>query len=278
VSLPVPDQFDPARHRVWAVDVTHSYRTYVVAETVDEAEVAAAAPAGEQVAGYDVQQLKVPLRESDAALPWGPARWGRRYLTVNEALRLIRRPRPAPPVIAADQLRVLGGWEWVRLAAAVDWRRPVLRAVLVSGGLAVASDRKRLHLAPVPCRDGLWDAELMEPVAGHYPEYEPALEREGPLMELCDLAGAWQVLQAARPGLVQVPCGPRRCTLDAAQLAEALLGAATAERVLLSAAAGGTAVRFDFPDLGRTAVLARVPGRHPDADLSLFVRLRADGR
>ena len=32
------DCFDATRHRVWAVDITHSYRTYVVAETADDAE------------------------------------------------------------------------------------------------------------------------------------------------------------------------------------------------------------------------------------------------
>jgi hypothetical protein len=270
------EHFDPRRHRVWAVDVTHTYRTYVVAESAEEADAAAAAHTdadlGVETARRVTRQLTLPLPESDDAVAWGPVRWGRRWLRVNELLRLLEKPRPAPPVVPTDQLRLLGGWDWVRLAAAVDSSRPVLRAIQVRDGRAVATDRRRLHTAPVCCPDGLWDPELMEPVAGDYPTCEAALDIDGPLMELHDLPAVWELLRVARPGTVELPCGLGRCTLDADQLAEALLGAATAERILLAAAAGDTAIRLDFPDLGRTAVLGRLAGRHPSADLSLFVR------
>jgi hypothetical protein len=272
------DQFDPTHQHVFAVDVTHSYRTYVVAETAEEAEADAGAhrdedrDLAEESVTFVTQELTTPLGDSDETLPWGPSRWGRRWLTVNDALHLIRRPRPAPPVSATDELRQLDGWDWVRLAAAGDNRLPELRAVKVAGGLAVACDLHRLHLAPLSCPDGLWDAELMEPAAGEYPPYERLLERDGPIVELCDLPALWEVLRAARPGTVEVPCGLGRCTLDADQFAEALLGGAAAGRILLAAACGDRAVRIDFPDLGRTAVLARMVGRHPSADLSLFVR------
>jgi hypothetical protein len=257
------EHFDPRRHRVWAVEVTHTYRTYVVAESAPAADAA-------------TREITVPLTEDAVAL--GPVRWGRRWLRVNELLRLIARPRPAPPVIPTDQLRLLGGWDWVRLAAAVHCRQPVLRAVQVVGGRAVATDGRRLHTAPITCPDGLWDPELMEPVAGDYPSYEAALDRDGPVMELCDLPALWELLRVARPGTVTLPCGLGRCTLDADQLAEALLGAATADRILLAAAAGDTAIRLDFPDLGRTAVLSGLAGRHPSADLSQFVRPLEPGR
>jgi hypothetical protein len=272
------DLFDPMRHRVWAVDVTHSYRTYVVAETADDAEAAATGHADEdqdlamETSSYLTQELTTSLPKADQTLPWGPARWGRRWLTVNDALSLIRSPRPAPPAIATDRLRHLDGWDWVRLAAATDTRRPVLRAVQVCGGMAVATDRHRLHIAPVTCPDGLWDAELMEPALGEYPPHEHLLDSDGPVMELVDLEGAWEVLRYARPGMVDLPCGRGRCTFDADQLAEALLGATPGGRVLLTAAAGDMAIRLDFPELRRTALLTRMVGRHPSADLSLFVR------
>jgi hypothetical protein len=273
----VTDQFDPGRHRVWAVDVAYAWRAYVVAETAEDAEVIADVNGDGRDSGlvrvdHEVHQVTAPSSGSALTMPVGAARWGRRNLTVNEALLLIREPRPAPPVIASDQLRHLGDWDWVRLAAATDSRRPVLRAVQVCGRRAVATDGRRLHLAPVSCPDGLWDAELMQPVVGEYPSYEPVLVRDGPTWEVADLASLWSLLQVARPGTVELPCGLGRCTLDAGQLAEALLGAATAERILLSASAGDTAIRFDFPDLRRTAVLARMGRRHPSADLSRFIR------
>ena len=45
-----------------------------------------------------------------------------------------------------DELRQVDGWDWVRLAAAASDYNPVLRYVSVTGGVAVATDRKRLHL------------------------------------------------------------------------------------------------------------------------------------
>ena len=272
------DLFDPERLRVFAVDVTHSYRTYVFAQTAEDAGAIGGAHAGEdrelgvESTGYGTQELTAPLPVADDMPAWGPVRWGRRALTVNEALRLIGSPRQAPPTVATDELRPVDGWDWVRLAAAASDYNPVLRYVSVSGGVAVATDRKRLHLAPVSRPDGLWDAELMEPAAGEFPPYRHLLDREGPVMEVCDLPALWEVLRAARPGTVEVPCGIYRATLDADQFTEAVLGGASAGRIVLSAACGHTAVRLDIPDLGRTAVLARMVGRHPSADLSLYVR------
>jgi hypothetical protein len=272
------DHFDPRRHRVFAVDRTISFRTYVAAQTPEEAEGAARADddvaAEFDLATVDCLTQEVPLSGREAAdTPLcGPALWGRRRLSVNEALDVIARPRPEPPVLATTELRQLGGWDWLRLAAATDLGRPALRAIHVRGGRGVAADGRRLHIAPLPCADGLWDAELLEPVDGGYPPFEHFLERTGPVMELTDLERAWEVLRYARRGMVELPFGLGRATFVADQLAEALLGAGPGSRVLLAAAARDTAVRLDFPDVERTALLTRVAGRHPGADLSLFVR------
>src|SRR3977135_3424708 len=148
----MPEQFDPRRHRVFAVDVTRIYRTYVVAKDAERAVRLAAEREGDDLddehtsadGDYVASELTSPLGEIDRTLPWGPAAWGRRELTVNQALELVRRPPPAPTGPATDELRYLATWDWVRLAASTDRFRPALCAVQVAGGRGVATDGRRL--------------------------------------------------------------------------------------------------------------------------------------
>jgi hypothetical protein len=263
----MPEQFDPARHRVFAVDVTCRYRTYVVAEDADQADDVAAMHEDDDREWADdvdrvVSVLEGPLPDAEErTLPWGPIGWGRRELTVSEALDLVRNPRPAPVPTPTDELRSLGDWDWIRLAAHGAVTKPDLRAVRVSGGRAVATDGHRLHVADAPCPEGLWDGDTMEPVSGRYPEFDwehrwPA----APSLELVDLPAAWEVLRRARPGPVSLPGPAGVILLSADLLAEALLGGAAAGQVLLTVRGPHDAVRVDFPDLRRTAIVMPLRG------------------
>jgi hypothetical protein len=121
-------------------------------------------------------QLEGTPRSDGGTLPWGASGWGRRELTIRQALELIRDPKPAPPVLATGELRYLSDWDWARLAADATGasRRPVLQGVRMAGGRALATDTHRLHTAAATCPDGLWDADTMAPLQG-FGEYPPAV-------------------------------------------------------------------------------------------------------
>ncbi len=72
----MPEQFDPARCRVFAVDVVCSYRTYVVAESADAAESLADLHENDDramaVLDREVSKLEGPVPDAEAGmLPWG---------------------------------------------------------------------------------------------------------------------------------------------------------------------------------------------------------------
>ncbi len=280
----MPEQFDPARHRVFAVDVVCGYRTYVVAESADAAESLADLHESDDramaVLDRDVSELEGPVPDAEAGmLPWGPIAWGRRELTVGEALQLVRKPRPAPVPPATDELRHLGDWDWVRLAAGIDASRPVLGVVRREGDRAVATDGHRLHVADAAGPTGLWDAETGEPYAGDgpYPDVDELLAGAAPALELTDLPGAWEVLRAARPGPVAMGHGGGRVVVNAGYLAEALIGAVrpdgTASRILVTAALPAvTPVGLEFPDVGRTALVMPMRGITAERDLNAHLR------
>ena len=89
------DLIDPTRDRVWAVDVTVSYTAYVVAETAREAERIAENEGDEDDARYTANELTEPPNTEDGVIPYGRSYWQDRQITVDEAVELIARHKPA---------------------------------------------------------------------------------------------------------------------------------------------------------------------------------------
>jgi hypothetical protein len=280
------EQFDPTRHRIFAVDVTRSYRTYVVADSAEAADRLAMRHEDGDLDWYDasrdaeVSEVTAPLTESDdQTLPWGPYRWGRRELTVNQALELVTSPRPAPPPPpATDQFRPMRDWDWVRLAAGDSRGRASFApyAVQVAGGRAVATDGYRLHIADAACPPGMWDADTMEPVTGPYLDWRRVVQSGRPCLKLVDLTGVWQELRRVRGAghhrAVSLPTPDGHTMVDPDQLAEALLGGAAASRVLLAVSGSLRPIRLDFPELRRTAVIMPLRRGEVGLDLGAFLR------
>ena len=93
------DLIDPTRDRVWAVDVTISYTTYVVAETAEDAEAIAEDATDEDgELGTDDEyvacEMTEPLADDGGTVAWGHSLWDGRQVTVNEAVELIAPHRP----------------------------------------------------------------------------------------------------------------------------------------------------------------------------------------
>jgi hypothetical protein len=89
-TMPDCDQIDPARDRVWAVDVSVNFTTYVVAETAHDAERIAEQEEG--VPRYSAHELTAQLPPYDPdydTIPYGASRWEDRDLTVHEAVELL---------------------------------------------------------------------------------------------------------------------------------------------------------------------------------------------
>jgi hypothetical protein len=87
------DQIDPRRDRVWAVNVTVAFTSYVIAETADEAERIARREERLDVdPNYSARELTKPLAELDddgKMIPHGRSYWAGREITVNEAVGLL---------------------------------------------------------------------------------------------------------------------------------------------------------------------------------------------
>ena len=114
--------------------------------------------------------------------------------------------------------------------------------------------------------------KVIEPIST-----KPPLLRPGPpSLELVDLEGAWEVLRTVRPRPIALSVPAGRVVLDADLLAEALLGAATAERILITATGPLEPVRLDFPDLRRTALVMPLPNGDADHDLGAHLRAAAE--
>ncbi len=95
--MPDADLIDPTLDRVWAVDVTVSYTTYVVTETAEEAERIAEDEAGDLEPDFTARELTEPLEQRDAdrrIVPYGRSCWEGREITVNEAVELIASHKP----------------------------------------------------------------------------------------------------------------------------------------------------------------------------------------
>ncbi len=95
------DLIDPRLDRVWAVDVTITYTTYVVAETADKAnEIARDASDEDRRLAltsdeYSARRLAEPVGDDDGGIvAWGHSLWDGQQLTVNEAVDLIAAHRP----------------------------------------------------------------------------------------------------------------------------------------------------------------------------------------
>jgi hypothetical protein len=94
------DLFDATRDHVWAVDVTVAYTTYVVAETLAEAERIAEEAADEDRrlgAGSDTyrgRELTGPVADDGDIVAWGHSLWGGQQVTVNEAVELLAGNAP----------------------------------------------------------------------------------------------------------------------------------------------------------------------------------------
>ena len=95
------DLIDPTVDRVWAVDVTVTYTTYVVAQNAEEAEEAervAEDEATEDDVDCSASELTEPLKPGDGGdatlIPYGASRWDGRQITVNEALELVASRKP----------------------------------------------------------------------------------------------------------------------------------------------------------------------------------------
>jgi hypothetical protein len=95
------DVIDPTRDRVWAVDVTVTYTTYVVAESADRAEEIASDASDEDrrlaacCEEYRAGKLTAPVPGDEGrTIAWGHSLWGEDQLTVNEAVALIASRAP----------------------------------------------------------------------------------------------------------------------------------------------------------------------------------------
>ena len=91
------EQIDPTRDRVWAVDVTFNYTTYVVAETAWKAERIAEDEADDLEPDFRARELTDPLEAPDVdpeETPLGRSCWEGRELTINEAVELVARHKP----------------------------------------------------------------------------------------------------------------------------------------------------------------------------------------
>ena len=89
---------DPARDRVWAVEVIVCYTDFVVAETGDEAKRVAKDAAGDVQPEFFARELTEPLEEQTRfadSVPYGRTTFEGRELTVNEAVALIASHKPA---------------------------------------------------------------------------------------------------------------------------------------------------------------------------------------
>ncbi len=77
--MPDADLIDPTLDRVWAVEATVIYTTYVIAETADEAERIAEDEAGDLEPDFTARELTEPLEQSDGdrrIVPYGPVPLG----------------------------------------------------------------------------------------------------------------------------------------------------------------------------------------------------------
>ncbi len=95
------DLIDPTHDRVWAVDVTITYTTYVVAETADKANDIArdASDEDRRLATtsdeYRARELAEPVGDEEGeVIAWGHSLWDGRQVTVSEAVDLIAPHRP----------------------------------------------------------------------------------------------------------------------------------------------------------------------------------------
>jgi hypothetical protein len=93
------DLIDPRRDRVWAVDVTMTYTTYVVAESADAAlEIAEEAADEDRALGTDddyvATELTETVSEADGIVAWGHSLHDGQQVTVNEAVELVAPHRP----------------------------------------------------------------------------------------------------------------------------------------------------------------------------------------
>jgi hypothetical protein len=93
------DLIDPTRDRVWAVDVTISYTTYVVAETAEDAEaIAEEATDEDRKEDTGDEYLAREMTEPDPlygdAIAWGHSLWDGQQVTVNEAWELLAANAP----------------------------------------------------------------------------------------------------------------------------------------------------------------------------------------
>jgi hypothetical protein len=94
------DLIDPRHDRVWAVDVTVTYTTYVVAETADKANEIARDASGEdrELAAtrdeYRAREIPEPVGDDGGIVAWGHSLWDGQHLTVNEAVELVAAHRP----------------------------------------------------------------------------------------------------------------------------------------------------------------------------------------
>jgi len=93
------DLIDPTRDRVWAVDVTVQYTTYVIAETAEEAEdIAEDATDEDRKEDTFDEYLAREMTEPDLlygdSIPWGHSLWDGQQVTVNEAVDLLAPHRP----------------------------------------------------------------------------------------------------------------------------------------------------------------------------------------
>jgi hypothetical protein len=85
---------DPTRDRVWAVDATVTFTSYVVAESADEAERIAKDEADDLEPEFAARELTEPPTLEDGVVPYGRSCWEGRHLTVEEAVELVASHKP----------------------------------------------------------------------------------------------------------------------------------------------------------------------------------------
>ena len=95
--MPDCEQIDPTRDRVWAVDVTVAYTSYVITQTAADAERMARDAADGLEPEFTARELTEPLQPEGRGrlVPLGRTSWEGRELTVNQAVELVAAHKPA---------------------------------------------------------------------------------------------------------------------------------------------------------------------------------------
>lgn len=260
-------EFDPRKHKVYAVDWTVIGTAYIAAESKGQARSAlrdaleeSPVDLAEEAEVEDVRELDRPAED---ALLAGASEWRGRTLAVGSAMRLIRNPNAV--VGPVDALEPWADLDWLKLAASLGGHQ-ALESVCVRDGHSTATDGIRLHLVEREVREpGLWDGLSDEAREGKFPNTAPIFGDRRPNYRLVDLPAAWPALQ----GNISVG----GAIVNSSFLRDALVGAVATDgslsEVLLGVDAPGALVLIFMPGTVRIAAVMPLRPGSAEADVNL---------